>query len=377
MPVQTILGGADVTAYVQEGSVSEKLNSPAHAAVKAPAHLVSAGIGSSLDVLVDGAHRFHGPVEYIEHHGLEDRRDSTFTAVDPTFMWNWRVAQDADGDYTKPTFIEDFVTGPAIMQAIIQHSVAQFGPIGHSIGSVASGGADLTGAPTNWPKTIAEVFTLLTETGELDGVYSPSSNSVSFYNGDYGSDLSGSVNFTYGSGGNCRACRVTEDGKEMVNRMRYLLGPRVGTSEDPAGDQHWRGSIDRTTMTVPFISQINSAASGSEAQYLTRFLVRIFDARGDEAIVGRELYLNHFARELWMRLKPKLMFHITPHRGIAPAFGIGDLISVAGFGLSGVQRVMEMTYRWTADGPIELGEPVGQAGAAAVSTTGILEGLGS
>jgi hypothetical protein len=85
--------------------------------------------------------------------------------------------------------------------------------------------------------------------------------------------------------------------------------------------------------------------------------------------------LAHFSRELSMRLQPKLIFAITPDRGIAPTFTTGDKINVSGFGISGEQRVMELTYRWTADGPIELGEPVGQAGAHAISTTAVAEPL--
>lgn len=373
MAVQTILDGTDVTQYVQEGSVSHRLDFPSQAVVRLPTFGSSAGFHAPLQIVVDSTIDFDGRCQYIEYHGAEDAAYVTYTALDPTFMWLWRVAADADGDYSKPSFIEDFQTGPQIMEEIIQNSISQFGPIGHTIGSVATGGADLTGAPTNWPKTIMEVAVLLSETGELDWRYDPATGEVSFYNGDLGDDLSSSVSFSYGSGGNCRECRVTIDGTELVNRMRYLLGPRVGTADDPAGDQHWRASIDRTTAAVPDIDTINPLADDSEADYWTRFLVRIFDARGDEATVGRELYLYHFSRELYMRLKPKLMFHVTPHRGIAPTFKPGDLISVSAFGLSGVQRVMEMTYRWSADGPIELGEPVGQAGAHAVSATSVAE----
>jgi hypothetical protein len=374
MATETYLGGASVTQYVQEGSVTESHNAPDTATVKLPSDYATAGDTAYLDVIVDGDLRFHGSVEYIEHQGDENTRYTTYTAIDPTFMWNWRVAADADGDYTKPTFLADFVTGPQIMQAIIGNSITQFGDIGHGVGSVASGGSNLSGAPTNWPKTIAEVATILSETGELDWRYNPTTNLVDFYNGNLGADLSGSVSFSYGSGGNSRACRVTSDKREMVNRPRWLFGPRLSDLGAAKLDQHWSYSIDRTTMVVPNIGTINVAASASEAAYLTRFQVRILDSDGrtdDVRMLGRAM----FAAELWMRLKPKLMFHITPHRGIAPSFRPGDVIAVSGFGLSGVQRVMDMSYRWTADGPIELGEPMGQAGAHAISTTSILEGL--
>ncbi len=374
MATETYLAGSDVTQYVQEGGVTESYLAPCQATVKLPSDNASAGDTADMDIFVDGSHRFHGSVEHIEHQGDANTRYTTYTAVDPTFMWAWRMAQDSDGDYTKPTFLEDFGTGPQIMEALLSNTIADFGDIGHAVGSVATGGSDLTGAPTNWPKTIMEIAVMLSETGELDWRYNPASNTVDFGNGNIGSDLTGSVNFSYGSGGNARACRVSIDKREMVNRPRWLYGPRLTDLGAAKLDQHWSFSIDRTSTLVPNFATIDAAASASEAAYLTRFHVRILDADGRvEAVrmLGRAMY----GMELWMRLKPKTMFHITPNRGIAPAFRPGDLISVSGFGLSGDQRVMDMSYRWTADGPIELGEPMGQAGAHAISTTGILEGL--
>ncbi len=376
MATTTLLGGSDVTQYVQEGSVTEKLSTPWQSSVRLPTFGTGAGIGTPLDVFVDGAHRFHGEVEYAEYDGDEDTKYVTLTAIDPTFINKDRIAADSDGDYTKPLFIETQVTGPQIMSHIISNSIAQFGPIGYSVGYVASGGISLVGAPTNWPKYIDEMQTLLCDTGELDCIYEPSANTLNFYNGDYGSDLSGSVRFEYGTGlFNARRCRVTIDRKEMKNRGRYLLGPRRKTAADPAGDQHWDGSIDLTTVTIPNWAALNAAASASQATHRTRFGLWIKDVRGDSSVLPRELYKAHFTAEMSMRLQPKLMFHITPNRGIAPAFRCGDRIWVSGFGLSGVQRVMDFTYRWTADGPIELGEPVGQAGPKAVTTTAIAEPL--
>lgn len=374
MATETYLGGVDVTQYVQEGGVTESYLAPCQATVKLPWFYATADDTDDMDVFVDGVHRFHGSIEHIEHQGDEDNIDTTYTAVDPTFMWAWRMAQDSDGDYTKPTFLQDFVTGPQIMQALLNNTIASYGDIGHTVGDVATGGSDLTGSPTNWPKTILEIAVMLSETGELDWRYNPATNTVDFANGDIGSNLTSSVSFVYGDGGNARACRLSSDKREMVNRPRWLYGPRLTDLGAAKLDQHWSFSIDRTSTLVPNFATIDAAATASEAAYLTRFHVRILDADGREEAVrmlGRAMY----GAELWMRLKPKTMFHITPHRGIAPAFRPGDLISVSGLGLSGEQRVMDMSYRWTANGPIELGEPMGQAGAHAISTTAILEGL--
>ena len=74
------------------------------------------------------------------------------------------------------------------------------------------------------------------------------------------------------------------------------------------------------------------------------------------------------------------MVDLTPQPGTLPSFKVGDLITVNcgpmfQGGFSGEQRVMEYTYQWDDRGVVELGAPVGQAGAAAVSTTAAAEGL--
>lgn len=385
MAVQAFLDGVDVTQYVQEGSVTKRLNRPGQASIKVPGGYVSGGDTSRLKIAVDGGLDFHGSVEYFEHEGDENERWTTFTALDPTHIFQARYARDADGDYTKPTFIEDFVTGPAIMQEILQNAITAAGPMGVSLGSFAGGGADLSGAPTNFPMYVSEVQTLLTETGECDVVCSPidsggNMGSVSAYPGDYGANLSGSVSFLYATGGNCRRCRVTSDKQWLRNRIRYLLGPRRMTAADPGGDQHWDGSIDRTTVAQlpnPPQAQIESARAASEIAHYAREELRIVDAQGNSSVLPRQLYLRLWQADAWIKLKAKTMVHITPHRGIPPSFDVGDRIAVNApvFGISGTQRVMERTYRWTQDGPIELGEPVGQAGAHAISATNITEGL--
>lgn len=102
----------------------------------------------------------------------------------------------------------------------------------------------------------------------------------------------------------------------------------------------------------------------------------------DEAIALRQLYRYLWQMELFLRSRPKTLVHITPDRGIKPAFRCGDLIGVAagadfGGGFNGAQRVMEYTYRWDVNGVVELGEPIGQAGVPAVVATDITEGLPS
>ncbi len=394
MAVQTVIDGTDYTSSTLEGSVTHQHNRPSFASVKMPSHVAPSGQPSRLKVVIGGGLDFHGSLVHIEDQGDENAIYSTFTFADPTLIWEMRPARDADGDFSKPSFIENFVTGPQIVQEILSNSMVSGnpaigeGPMGITLGSFAGGGANLSGAPTDWPMSIAQVIQLLVETGKLDVVNTPidsggNMGSVSAYNGDYGSNLSGSVSFQFATGThNARACRRTVDLKEIMNKLWIYLGPRIGTSEDPAGDQHWKANItgDDPLLPNPPQSTIAGAVTASRSAYYERMLIRIFDAGENEAVASRELYRRWWQMETWLRYKPRTFVHLTPQRGIAPAFRTGDLIGVAAGsrfrgGFSGTQRVMEYTYRWDANGVVELGEPVGMAGAPAIVTTGDAEGL--
>jgi len=199
--------------------------------------------------------------------------------------------------------------------------------------------------------------------------------SVSAYNGDYGANRSGSVSFQYATGTfNARGCRRTVDAKELMNKLWIYLGPRVKPASDPAGDQHWKANITRNASTPAALS---AAIDSSRSTYYTRMQIRIFD--GDGASLLLELYKRWWNMESWLRLKPKTLIHITPNRGIKPAFRTGDTIHVAAGskfrgGFSGTQRVMEYTYRWGTEGICELGEPITRPGQPAVVTTADAEG---
>jgi hypothetical protein len=383
--VQAILAGVDITSITLEGSVTKRLNRPATATVKVPSDQTTAGDTARLKVLINGSLDFHGSVEHIEDQGDENSMYSVFTAADPMVIWDWRPARDLNGDYSKPNFIDTFNTGPQILQQILQNSETYEGDLFCQLGTFATGGSDLSGAPQDWPQSIGDIVALLTETGELDVVLTPIDTAdiarVDAYNGNFGTDRSGSVSFQYGLGTfNARACRRTVDKSALCNKLRYLLGPRRGTKDDPAGDQHWWGDVDATNPALPNPPQatINAAITTSRTNYGIRSEVKIFDGAGAPA--AQPLWYRLWQTEAWLRLKPKTLVHITPQRGIAPTFVPGDQISVSAGtkfrgGFSGTQRVMELTYRWDENGTMELGEPVGMAGAAAVVTTGDTEGI--
>ena len=88
----------------------------------------------------------------------------------------------------------------------------------------------MTGFPTDWPMDIATFANTLLSTGVLDIIVNPGfgSSSVDLYNGDAGTDRSGSVVFQYATGAfNSRGANRTGDMEEVINALWYLLGPRT------------------------------------------------------------------------------------------------------------------------------------------------------
>lgn len=388
MGVAAYIDGVNVTDRVVEGSVTHTLNGRATATVRMPIDVATGDFFSSLYVDPGAGERFFGHVKHIDDQGDENTGYTVFTAVDPGEIVDWRPARDADGDFSKPAFMTLFPTGPQMLEEILTNSVTYEGDLGFSLGSFETGGVDLSGLPVDWPMTIGEIAALLIDTGEVDVVmsYSSSGATMSVYNGRYGTDLSGSVSFKYamGSNSNCRGCRRTIDGTYLMNRLWLYGGPRVGTALDPAGDQHWKYNVTRDdpgVAVLPGFSAVSSLIDASRAAYLVRMQVTIVDrASDDEGEANHELDRVRWLRESLLRAQPQTLVHLTPDRGTAPSFGVGDLISVqAGTsfrgGFSGVQRVYQYTYRWDQDGVIELGEPVGQAGAPALVTSADQEAL--
>lgn len=394
MAVAAYMDGANVTEFVTEGSVTHELNGRATATVRMPIDYAVGGFYSSLYIDPGSGERFWGRVKHIDDQADENTGTTLYTANDPGEILDYKPARDADGDFSKPSFLQDFSSGPQIIEAILSNSVTYEGPLGFSLGSFDTGGVNLSGVPVDWPMTIAEIIALLIETGEVDVVmsYSSSGATLSAYNGDYGSDLSGSVQFRYmmGAASNCRGCRRTIDGSNLMNKLWLYGGPRVGTAVDPAGDQHWKYNITRDdadagdqdgdgvifgVQHIAGFSTLSGMIDASRAAYGQRMEILIRDrASKTEALASRNLDRYFWFRESLLRVNPQTLVHLTPERGIAPSFGVGDKIYVQagpGFrgGFSGTQRVFSYTYRWDKDGVVELGEPVGQANAPAVVTS--------
>jgi hypothetical protein len=382
MPVFAHVDGASVTDKVIEGSVSHALNGRSTATIKMPLSVASGGINSSLYIDTGAAGNFWGRVHHVDEQGDENEMYRLLTAVDPGFILEFRPARDGaasptPGNFATPTFMTRDMTGPAMLQETLSASESNEGSLGFSLGSFASGGVNLSGLPTDFPMTISEIVGLLTGTGEVDVVMSFSAGgaTMNVYNGDFGTDLSGSVSFKYamGTASNCRACRRTIDASALVNKYWLFMAPRYDR-------EHWRGNITGDHPELPALpgyATVAGAISSSRSTYLQRMVVEAIDA---DYVTAHQLYLHYWLRYSYMRANPKTMVHLTPDPGIAPSFSVGDRIHVQagssfGGGFSGTQRVFQYTYRWDENGVIELGEPVGQAAAPALLVSADQEAL--
>lgn len=361
-----------VSADAIAGSVTPRLNAPSQAELTVPMHLAAGDIGSKGKFVLDGVLAFHGRCTNLEVTAGEDTGYVKYVFTDALELWDKRPARDPDGDFSKPSFIQTYVTAPQIMQAILTASESAGGgppadaegDLEVQLGTFQTGGKSLVGAPTDWPMTIAEVASLLISTGQLDIVAVPIDNGtdtarIDCYNGAYGTDRTGSVVLQYGMGAyNIASLKWTKDLQDVVNKIWTYLGPRVQTAADPPGDQHWDANIVSTDpgLSDPPKSAVNARRVASQADYLVRMLIQIYDARGDEAIVAHDLYRWNWLAESWIRAMPKELVHVTPLRGAITFgdFGVGDLITVQAAnavmgGFSGAQRIYEYTASWDAD----------------------------
>ena len=394
-----VLDGIDISNIASGKSWTRRLNRPSSASCRIPGHLADVTVGiSKLKVYDGGTLRFHGVVWRVDDAGDEDKTYTEFTAYDPMIYWPKRIARDIDGDYSNPDFIERYTTAPLIMESIINRSIDYEGGMKMSVGTLSTGGPALSGKPTDWPQTLDDIRKLLVDTGWLDIVVEPTESpstiaTVDLYNGSYpqsggyGSDLTATVNFGYGTGlNNVRKITRSEDMSTVCNKLRFLLGGRKGVPADPKGAQHWKADVQRDDGCLPgnpgdFTPPIRDCTPGpgvggqpgtplgilidaSRSDYDELQEVRIYDAEGSYLL--RESYYRIWQNESIVRARPRTLVTITPVRGTPLTFDHGDLITVqAGSvlrgGFSGVQRVYSFTVNIDDEGVADLGELVASA----------------
>ncbi len=393
------LDGVDVTQFCVQGNWTRRLNRPSTAQIRCNMESVSAAVGSLLKIeaLIGTTYEIvhHGRVLLCETDTAEDTGYTVYNSTDPMEMWQWRPVRDNDCDFSDPQIIQEYTTGAETIEAALNNSIdcgdhTQAdceGDLFLTVNAAASGGVDLTGAPTDWPMTIAELVSLFVSTGTVDVVITPTDpgggimGEVDFYNGDFGTDLSSTIVFSYGMGDyNVRRLRWNQDMTSMVNKLWYYGGPKIATAADPAAVQHWCFNVtgDDPGLAYPPGGALSPPASStdnqlgvlrvaSEAAYGVRMDIQIFDATDDNCTpgvpsFGRDLYRYRWQQESWLRAQPREIIHITPTRETEiGTFDIGDLVGVEAVsavrgGFSGAQRVYEYTVSWDGDGVLELSE---------------------
>lgn len=404
MAATAFIDGVEVTDSVLEGSATRRLNRPAQATIRMPIDLAIGDVGSRLKVYFDGTLFFHGTILMIEDEADEDFGYTTYNASDPFELWQWRPVRDFStdpGNLIDPPFIRQDATktGPQMIQEIMVASENPFespaygraeGTLNCMYGDFEINGSDLRGAPVSWPMTMAEFTNLLTSTGSLDVVFRPidignAMAEVSAYNGDYGTNLSGSVSYDYGTGNyNVRAIRQSVDMSTMVNKLIYEIGPKQTTRKYRGNITGYRpypqyplGSVDPNCFKDEengkwTHAQVLATRAASIGTYGVRMEIQEFDT--DEWVVenppddcndpARIFLRRQWQLETWIRAQPRRLVHVTPIRGVnsgVGSFDIGDIIGVSAGaffrgGFSGAQRVYEYTVSWDENGVYELSE---------------------
>ena len=323
---------------------------------------------------------FNGVPWSLEDDGDEDMVYTRVTCYDPMMFWPFRPARDPDGNFIDPKFLKTFDTGPQIIQALLDASENAGigvpddaeGPtfLDWWSGTFELGGPSLRGAPTNWPMTIADIASLLTNTGQLDIIIEPVDDGpimgqVNCYNGDYGRDLTsgtGAVVYDYATGSfNVKGLRRTEDMTKMCNKLWWFLGPKQDlehwkaniTGDDPllpgnAGDPTpVGGALGIPGGALPGRPNYVAPASGQNLGDLLQISrdilgcfmeVRITDDVGTGQNAASPASTRPMWRRVWQeeqlwRSAPQQYVFITPTRddpnGYLPgAFDVGDLIAI-------------------------------------------------
>lgn len=365
-----------VTIPTLAGSVTPRLNRPAQCVIRTP--MSQAGdIGSKLRVELDDVLAISCRCTFVDTDTGEDGGYTEFHGTGPLEITTKRPVRDSTGDFSLPQIITDEVTAPQIIEAAFQNSdtgggpTITEGPLGFEVGTFAGGGVDVSGAPTDWPMTIAELAQLLISTGQLDLVEVPIDDAVNYcrvdgYNGNFGTDRTATVSLDYGLGNfNVSKVKWTKDLAPVVNKLQYFLGPRVSTRADPQGAQHWQANITGSDggLADPPLTAVLARRATSQTDYGVRMKIGIFDGQGNEALYARELFRWRWLAESWAAAMPTELVILSPSRGAIPygTFGIGDLVTVKANadvrgGYNGAQRIYEYTASWDQDSLITISE---------------------
>lgn len=291
-------------------------------------------------------------VKHVRVHNLSWDDDENIgniqvTGYDPMQQLSVRTCWDSTGhvaDFTYPSP----TTGAAMLADVIANSVTYEDevvggstpaplPLDYTGGTISST-VDLAAAFTDTPITIGDLITTLSATGVLDVVVTPVDTSTGASAGiigqlqvvdRWGSDLTSTVHFDYGTGSyNVAKARRVDGIDTLCNRLIYELGPKVETQTDV-----WKGNITGTELTPVNLSTPWQADQlASRVKYGTWAVFRIYDAGNENA--SRPLFHELWKTESTFRVYGRDQIFLTPARGTGAVFGpyadyqVGDTVAI-------------------------------------------------
>lgn len=300
-----------------------------------------------------------GGGQVLVHNGIVVRAETKptrngavweITSVDPMWWWQRRPVRDADGSIVSPTF-DSPITAASILLAALENSISnagdpgdQEGPLGLDVDSsnfdTSTGSfVDSALALIDWPITIGDLATLLTDSGKLDirihpvagAPYDPDIMGYVEAREDIGDDVSGTVAFEAGTGALNATARFVDDGTTICNKLWDYFGPK-------RDDTHWKGLItaDDGALPDPPQTDLDALISSSRTDLGVFMDIRTFDVGGTWTS-GTSQYRKLFER-LWqseqlLRVLPRQLLFVTPEHDCAfkpfEHYREGDLVSIS------------------------------------------------
>lgn len=314
----------------------------------------------------NGVLRANTELVRMDWTGTENGQSLQMTCYDPMWRLPMRMVRDADGRIdgwkfvdpkTYSTKLPKMPAGSAVQQ-LFQNSATyddqdwiidpKFGdppswftgartfPFDYTSGDFSATG-DIFDLFTNGPLDLGTfIYSTVTDTGVCDVVLTPTETALGAAPGIYGvvncvnqwgSDKSATVHFDYNLGDNSiKQVTRSLDMATVVNRLKYLLGPKSNRPD------HWAGSIDQpinasqTTVIEPEWDNMWL----SRERYGTLFAMRPYDS--DAANTVRWLFHALFNTEMALRLGPRELVAVIPSADCPfkpwDHYDIGDIVEV-------------------------------------------------
>lgn len=338
---------SDITTITFDKKGEYRINRPTVWSFRVPLHLAAVKTTHSdgrpylcsgyrtLRVRRNGRLVFRGFVWRVSRKGGKNDAWASVICLDPMTWWRFRVVRDATGDFSTPTFAAP-ISGPSIVKQMIQNSISntagltnpgqQEGALGVELGTFDEAippAIDLSSQLIDWPMTMGEMASMLTETGVVDIRVNPIEGGAPGIMGSVearnriGSDLSGSVHFDYGMGDySVDDAELSDDMETICNKLWWELGPKE--SSGPPGPARWHANITGDDKYLPNRASIKALTAASRAALGTFMEHRIMDESGLEREQDFEATYRKLLRKLWegeqkIRVKPRELLHITPH----------------------------------------------------------------